>query len=83
MPTIAIIAGVKILVYYNDHLPPHFHADFAEFKSQISMLNGQLIEGKLPPSKLAIIEQWTIEHKKELLECWKKAQNHENPGKVG
>jgi hypothetical protein len=83
MPTIAIVAGVKIMVYYNDHLPPHFHANFADYKSQISMNDGRLLEGKLPPSKLATIEKWTIDHREELLQCWIKAQNHENPGKVG
>jgi hypothetical protein len=31
MPTVAIIEGVKIQFYPDEHLPPHFHAVFAEF----------------------------------------------------
>ncbi len=27
MPTIAIVDGVKIQMFYNDHIPPHFHAN--------------------------------------------------------
>jgi hypothetical protein len=26
MPTIAIVDGVKIQMFYDDHNPPHFHA---------------------------------------------------------
>ena len=26
MPTVAVVAGIAIVMYYNDHLPPHFHA---------------------------------------------------------
>jgi hypothetical protein len=26
MPTIAIVDGVKIQMFYDDHTPPHFHA---------------------------------------------------------
>jgi len=26
MPTIAIVDGVKIQMFYDDHAPPHFHA---------------------------------------------------------
>ncbi len=29
MPTIAIVEGVRIMIFLNDHLPPHLHALFA------------------------------------------------------
>jgi Domain of unknown function (DUF4160) len=82
MPTIAIVAGMKVLVYYNDHLPPHFHVDYAEYKAQISMREGKLLEGGLPSKKLGIIEDWAHKHKEELLECWQKAQMNEPLGKI-
>ena len=34
MPTVAIIAGVKIQFYPDEHPPPHFHARIAEFVAQ-------------------------------------------------
>ncbi len=30
MPTVAIVDGVKIVFYTNEHPPPHFHAKVAE-----------------------------------------------------
>ncbi|HBF76754.1 MAG TPA: DUF4160 domain-containing protein, partial [Clostridiaceae bacterium] len=28
MPEISSFYGIKITMYYNDHLPPHFHAKY-------------------------------------------------------
>jgi hypothetical protein len=33
MPTLAILDGIKITMYYADHEPAHFHAITAEMKS--------------------------------------------------
>jgi len=27
MPTISVFNGIKILMYYREHYPPHFHAE--------------------------------------------------------
>lgn len=55
MPTIAIVDGVRIFMYPRDHLPPHLHAKFAEFEAQISILTGDVLEGRLPAGKLRVI----------------------------
>jgi hypothetical protein len=31
MPTIAIVDGILILLYFNDHAPAHFHAKALNF----------------------------------------------------
>ncbi len=31
MPTIAIVDGILIVLYFNDHAPPHFHPRGAIF----------------------------------------------------
>ena len=83
MPTVAIVDGVRIIFYWNDHPPPHFHVEFAEHRGQISIDTLDLMEGSLPAAKLAAIRRWATSHQKELLECWSKARKNENPGKVG
>lgn len=35
MPTISEFFGILILMYYNDHAPPHFHAKYAEYEALI------------------------------------------------
>ena len=83
MPTVAIVDGVRIIFFWNDHPPPHFHVEFAEHKGQISLQTLDLVEGNLPPAKLAAVVRWARGHHSELMECWAKARNNENPGKVG
>jgi hypothetical protein len=50
MPTVAIVEGVRIIFFWNDHPPPHFHVEFAEHHGQISVETLELIEGSLPPA---------------------------------
>jgi hypothetical protein len=35
MPTIAIVDGILIILYFNDHPPPHVHAQGADFHARI------------------------------------------------
>ena len=40
--------GIIICMYLGDHMPPHFHAKYAEFEAQILISNGNVLEGELP-----------------------------------
>lgn len=83
MPTVAIVDGVRIVFYWNDHPPPHFHVEFSGHKGQFSIETAALLEGSLPANKVATISRWAVAHRQELLECWEKARRNEHPGKVG
>lgn len=48
MPTIGLVDGVRIVVYINDHPPPHVHAVYAEFEAKVSIATGDLLGGHLP-----------------------------------
>jgi hypothetical protein len=82
MPTVAIVAGVRIIFYWNDHSPPHFHVEFAEHRGQVTIESLELMEGSLPAAKLAAVRLWASSRQEDLLECWNKARNNEHPGKV-
>jgi len=82
MPTVAIVDGVRVIFFWNDHPPPNFHVEFAEHRGQISLETMQLVEGSLPPAKLAAIRTWALSRQKEPLSCWDKARNNESPGRV-
>ena len=51
MPTIAIVEGVRIVIFLNDHLPPHRHAPFAGQEAKLSIATGEVLSGKLPRVK--------------------------------
>ena len=77
MPTIAIIDGVRVLIYFNDHAPPHFHAMLAEHEAQISIRTLTLTKGSLPAAQLRKVLAWAKEHQAELALHWVQAQNDE------
>jgi hypothetical protein len=57
-------------MYFGDHVPPHFHAEYGEFAAQISINDFGVIEGYLPPKALALVVEWASIHKDEIAENW-------------
>ena len=45
MPTISVFFGITIRVYLRDHLPPHFHAFYAEHRVFVAIEDGEILEG--------------------------------------
>lgn len=57
-------------MYFNEHNPPHFHAQYGEFNAAFSIKELSTIEGYLPKRVVALILEWGFEHRNELLENW-------------
>ena len=57
MPTIEIIDGVKINIYANEHVPPHFHAIYAEYEALIRIEDMEIMKGELPAAQYKKIRQ--------------------------
>lgn len=75
MPTISIFYGIKIRMFFDEHNPPHFHAEYAEFHAIILIKEPLVQEGFLPSKQLRLVIAWAEIHKKELLENWTNAQS--------
>lgn len=82
MPTLAIVDGVSILMFWNDHAPPHFHARFAGNECQVDLATLQVLEGSLPPAKLARVLKWADKHKTELAAAWTACREQRKPGRI-
>ena len=80
MPTLAIIDGVKIMIYPGDHVPPHFHAVLAEHEALISIATGNVLKGGLPAAKLRKVQRWFTAHQEQMAFFWVEIQNGRNPG---
>jgi hypothetical protein len=37
MPVVAVIDGIKIMLYNDEHPPPHFHVRYAEHDARIDI----------------------------------------------
>lgn len=70
MPVISNFYGILIKMYFGDHNPPHFHAGYAEFNAQISIVDYAVLNGYLPPKAISLVIEWASFHRDELLENW-------------
>ena len=78
MPEISRFFGISIKMFFGDHLPPHFHAEYGEFKVQIDIRALVIIEGELPPRALGMVVEWASQHQNELLELWDLASKNQS-----
>ncbi len=73
MPEIPLFRGIKITMYYSDHNPPHFHAEYAGMKCLIDIIAACVIQGSLPARQLKLLLAWNELHRDELMQNWELA----------
>jgi hypothetical protein len=82
MPTISRFYGILIQMYFGDHLPPHFHALYAEFEALIDIRTFEVIRGDLPGRAMALVLEWGRQHSDELMEDWELCERNQTPAKI-
>ena len=82
MPTVAIVDGVKIQFYFDEHPPSHFHAVFAEFVAQIQIDPPLILRGSLPPSKLEAVVAFASKNRDALMRTWAALAEGRKPEKL-
>ena len=73
MPEISRFLGIVIAMYYDDHVPPHFHAKYGEFEVTVDIGSGA-IHGHFPRRALKHVLEWYELHQDELREDWELAR---------
>jgi len=76
MPVISRFYGILIIMYFNDHNPPHIHAKYAGYEA-IFNFNKDVIEGELPARARKFVPEWMQQHQHELQENWERARRGE------
>jgi hypothetical protein len=74
MPRISSFYGIVITMYYDDHEPPHFHAEHGEHEAKIDMSTLGTLRGHLPSRQMKLVRRWADLHRDELLTNWKRAR---------
>lgn len=77
MPEISRFFGVVIKMFFDDHNPPHFHAEYGDSSALIDVRNLSLFSGRLPPRVLGLVIEWATLHRQELLDDWERARAHQ------
>lgn len=74
MPEICRFYGIVIKMYYEEHNPPHFHAEYGADEALIDIRSFAVFAGKLPPRALGLVMEWAMQHRQELLDLWENAK---------
>jgi hypothetical protein len=74
MPELSRFLGIVISMYFDDHNPPHFHAEYNDNEVLISIKDLSVIKGDLPPRVMGLAMEWAMLHQTELLENWNKLE---------
>ena len=79
MPTISMFYGILIRMYWNDHVPPHFHVEYGEYRAQYVIETLVLSRGQLPRRAHTLVLEWAAMHRDELMEDWELCEAKQQP----
>jgi hypothetical protein len=77
VPTISLFFNMRILMYWNDHSPPHFHVGYVgqDEDTVIAIRDLEVIApGSLKRRALGLVLDWAELHRDELLANWELAR---------
>jgi hypothetical protein len=81
LPEICRFLGIVIYMLYDDHRPPHYHAEYGEYKITVEIITG-VVQGRFPTRALRAVMEWHEIHRDELLTDWQLAERHEPLRKI-
>jgi hypothetical protein len=82
VPEISRFYGIVIRLHFDDHPPPHFHAEYGEDEVLININTLAVISGHFPGRALGLVVEWASLHQDELNRLWLKAQQKKALGKI-
>ncbi|MBO4319573.1 MAG: DUF4160 domain-containing protein [Treponema sp.] len=82
MPIVSEFEGIEICFYFDDHLPPHFHAKYGDAEALVDIGRSCVLKGALPSNKLKLVLAWSELHRDELVKNWEKASKKLLPQKI-
>lgn len=64
-------------MYYGDHPPPHFHAEYGSDQMVVDIDTLAVIAGRIPPRATGMVAEWASLHQAELRHVWQQALKFE------
>jgi hypothetical protein len=68
MPIISSFFGILVRMYFDDHPPPHIHVEYQGHEALLAIADGRVLNGSLPRRAEALVQQWCVDHRRELEE---------------
>lgn len=70
MPSVSRFFGITIYMYFNDHLPPHFHAEYGGSEALYEIETLRVYSGRLPRRVHSLVIEWADSCRHELMVNW-------------
>lgn len=70
MPTIKDFGGYKIVMYFEDHNPPHVHVMAPDFQAKVRIADAAVFVGAIPPRHQREVLEWITANRNELEAKW-------------
>lgn len=71
--------GILISMCWDDHPPPHFHADYQRDECLYEIATCAPWAGSLPTDRDRAVRSWRRRHRLELHENWRRVTAHQRP----
>lgn len=82
MPYVSMFFGIIIRMFFSEHNPPHFHAEYQGAEG-IFDFQGNMVRGNIKSAiALKLIREWALLRTKELDENWNNILNKQNINKI-
>lgn len=60
-------------MYFNDHAPAHFHAEYGEYEAVYEIDTLEILRGNLPRRAHGMVVEWATLNRSELRANWGRA----------
>jgi len=85
MPAISMFYGIIVYMYFMDnkqHKLPHIHVKYQDDEVIVEVPSGEVLEGRIPNTKMKLLAAWIELHRDELLADWELAVSGQQPYKI-
>lgn len=81
MPKLSEFYGIIIYMFFSDHTPPHFHANYQGYDMLVEIMSGQT-KGDFPKRGRSMVLSWLKQNKPAIVESWNLLQEEGKIRKV-
>ncbi len=74
MPHISRFFDILIYMYFNDHAPAHFHAEYGEYEAVYTIETLEVLRGELPRRAHSMVVEGATLYRNELRDNWNRAR---------
>lgn len=81
-PTVATVAGIRVVIFYNDHAPPHVHLSKDDMDVVVPIDAPALPSWAFTRAERRAVLDWIKQKAPDLREAWRRAGEGTHPGKI-